>query len=116
MKNYTMPQKDTNSELLWFNHKKISIKPEEVVYLKSCDNYTRFYLSDGKSFLASSTMKSYEKELHKRGYFTRLHRGTLVNLRYLTGIERTKDGHVACLSTGQRIDVSRRKMRILDLP
>lgn len=116
MKNLNNVQKKEDSNVLWFNHRKKSINPDEVVYLKSCDNYTRFYLSDGKNFLASSTMKSYEKELLKRGYFTRLHRGTLVNLKYLTGIERTKDGHVACLSTGQRIDVSRRKMRFLDLP
>ncbi|MFY7910181.1 MAG: LytR/AlgR family response regulator transcription factor [Emticicia sp.] len=116
MKTTIHNRKNYNPNFLWFNHGKKSINPDEVVYLKSCDNYTRFYLSDGKSFLASSTMKSYEKELLKRGYFTRLHRGTLVNLKYLTGIERTKDGPVACLSTGQRIDVSRRKMRILDLP
>lgn len=115
MKNFNNAQKQENSNALWFNHRKKSINPEEVVYLKSCDNYTRFYLSDGKSFLASSTMKAYEKALISRGPFIRLHRGTLVNLNYLTGIERTKDGHVANLSTGQKIEVSRRKMRVLDL-
>ncbi len=115
MKNFNNTQKQEDSNALWFNYRKKSIKPEEVVYLKSCDNYTRFFLSDGKSFLASSTMKAYEKALLSKGSFTRLHRGTLVNLNYIMSIERTKDGHVANLSTGQKIEVSRRKMRVLDL-
>ncbi len=113
----TINQKETrNSEILYLNHRKKSVHTEDVVYLKSYDNYTRFYLNDGQVILASYTMKIFEKQLSGKGDFTRIHRGTLVNLKYLTGIERTKDGHVACLSTGQRIDVSRRKMRILDLP
>ncbi|MER0440352.1 LytTR family DNA-binding domain-containing protein [Emticicia sp. W12TSBA100-4] len=116
MKTNTINPKTCNSEILYLNHRKKSVHTEDVVYLKSYDNYTRFYLNDGQVILASYTMKIFEKQLSGKGDFTRIHRGTLVNLKYLTGIERTKDGHVACLSTGQRIDVSRRKMRILDLP
>lgn len=113
----TIPQKETcNSAILWLNHRKKSVHLEDVVYLKSYDNYTKFHLNNGQIILASYTMKIFEKQLSDKGNFTRIHRGTLVNLNYLIGIERTKDGHVACLSTGQRIDVSRRKMRILDLP
>lgn len=116
MRTYNNAQKQDESSVLWFNHRKKSINPEEVVYLKSVDNYTRFYLNDGKNFLASSTMKAYEKQLLNKGPFTRIHRGILVNMKYLTSIESNKDGNFACLSTGQKIEVSRRKMRILDLP
>lgn len=105
-----------NSEILYLNHRKKSIHLEEVVYLKSYDNYTKFHLNNGQIILASYTMKTFEKRLSGKGNFTRIHRGTLVNLKYLTGFEKTTFGNVACLSTGEKIDVSRRKMRILDLP
>lgn len=112
----TIKQKETrNPEILWLNHRKKSIHPEDVVYLKSYDNYTKFHLCDGQIILASYTMKSFEQKLLNKGDFTRIHRGTLINLKYLTGFERTNEGNVACLSTGEKIDVSRRKMRILDV-
>lgn len=116
MKNTINPKRVCNPEMLWLNHRKKGVHPEEVVYLKSYDNYTRFHLNDGQIILASYTMKTFEKQLTNKGDFTRIHRGTLVNLRYLTGFEKTIEGNVACLSTGEKIDVSRRKMRILDLP
>ena len=116
MKNTINPKRICNSEVLWLNHRKKSIHPEDVVYLKSYENYTKFHLSSGQVILASYTMKIFEKQLSNKGDFTRIHRGTLVNLKYLTGFEKTTFGNVACLSTGEKIDVSRRKMRILDLP
>lgn len=116
MKTNTTNQKTCNSEILYLNHRKKSIHLEEVVYLKSYDNYTKFHLNDGQIILASYTMKIFEKQLSGKGDFTRIHRGTLVNLKYLTGFEKTTCGGFACLSTGEKIDVSRRKMRILDLP
>lgn len=115
MKTTINRQDARNSDKLWLNHRKKSVHPEEVVYLKSYDNYTRFHLSNGQVILASYTMKTFEKQLSDKGEFTRIHRGTLVNLKYLMGFEKTTCGGFACLSTGEKIDVSRRKMRILDL-
>lgn len=113
----TITQKGSNnSAILWLNHRKKSVHLEDVVYLKSYDNYTKFHLNNGQIILASYTMKIFEKQLSDKGNFTRIHRGTLVNLKYITGIEKTTCGGFACLSTGEKIDVSRRKMRILDLP
>lgn len=104
-----------NTDLLWFNHRKTSVNPEDVVYLKSYDNYTKFYLKSGKNFLASLTMKSYEKQLLDKGNFSRINRGILVNLNYLTSIKKTDDGNIAFLSTGEKFEVSRRKMRNMTL-
>lgn len=115
MKNTIIPKKVCNSEMLWLNHRKKSIHPEEVVYLKSYDNYTKFHLSSGQIILASYTMKTFELQLSNKGDFTRIHRGTLLNLKYLTGFEKTIEGNLACLSTGEKIDVSRRKMKILEM-
>lgn len=115
MKNSIISPKNCNPEMLWLNHRKKSIRPEDVVYLKSYDNYTKFYLNSGQVILASYTMKTFEQQLSNKGDFTRIHRGTLLNLKYLTGFEKTIEGHFACLSTGEKIDVSRRKMRILEM-
>lgn len=104
-----------NTDVLWFNHRKKSVHPEEVVYLQSYDNYTKFYLRSGKNFLASHTMKSYEKLLSDKGNFSRINRGILVNLNYLTSIQKTEGGNVAYLSTGEKFEVSRRKMRNIEL-
>lgn len=101
--------------MLWFNHRKKSVFLEEVVYLKSFENYTRFYLKSGQNFLTSFTMKKYEQQLTNKGGFTRIHRGTLLNLKYLLGFEKTNDGHQACLSTGEKIGISRRKMKKFEL-
>ncbi|MBA4851219.1 LytTR family DNA-binding domain-containing protein [Emticicia sp. BO119] len=97
--------------VLWFNHKKKCVRTDDVVYLKSFDNYTRFYLSNGRQFLSSHTMKIYEQQLQSKGDFTRVHRGTLLNLKYLTKFEKNTEGNWACLSTGEKIFVSRRKIK-----
>lgn len=115
MKTNNNTSKTKNPAFLWLNHHKKSIRPEDVVYLKSYENYTKFHLSSGQIILTSYTMKSYEKQLINKGDFTRIHRGTLLNLKYLTGFEKTSDGNIACLSTGEKISISRRKMKILEL-
>jgi len=100
-----------SKNILWFNHKKFFVRAEEVVYLKSFENYTKFYLNNGKQIMASHTMKIYEQQLLDKGDFTRVHRGTLLNLKYLTRFEKNDEGNWACLSTGERIFVSRRKLK-----
>jgi two-component system LytT family response regulator len=109
MKTNTEVAKESN--FLWFNHRKKCVRADEVVYLKSCDNYTRFYLKNGKQFMSSHTMKIYEQQLLNKGDFTRVHRGTLLNLKYLTKFEKNTEGNWAYLSTGERIFVSRRKLK-----
>jgi two-component system LytT family response regulator len=99
------------SNVLWFNHKKNYVRTDEVVYLKSFDNYTKFYLINGRQIMSSHTMKIYEQQLLNKGDFTRVHRGTLLNLKYLKKFEKNPEGNWACLSTGERIFVSRRKIK-----
>ncbi|GAB3519139.1 hypothetical protein GCM10027442_40500 [Emticicia fontis] len=56
-------------------------------------------------------MKIYEQILLSKGEFTRIHRGTLLNLKYLKRFEKNVEGNWAYLSTGERIFVSRRKIK-----
>ncbi len=115
MKNYTQKQNNINNELLWFNHQKTSVQLEEVVYLKSLENYTQFYLKSGQVLIASYTMKSYEQKLSGNQHFTRIDRGTVINLRYLLKFETNEEGNFALLSTGEKMGISRRKSKVLKL-
>ena len=67
MKNNITNKKICNPEMLWLNHNKKSIHPEEVVYFKSYENYTKFHLKNGQVILASYTMKSFEQKLLNKG-------------------------------------------------
>ena len=109
MKTNTEVAKESN--LLWFDHRKKCVRADDVVYLKSFDNYTRFYMNNGRQFMSSHTMKIFEERLLTKGVFSRVHRGTLLNLKYLKKFEKNPEGNWACLSTGEKIFVSRRKLK-----
>ncbi|AFK04453.1 LytTr DNA-binding region [Emticicia oligotrophica DSM 17448] len=98
-------------KLIWFNHGKICIQPDEVVYLSSLENYTEFHLSCGRKVVSSRTLKTHETDLINKGHFARVHRKFMLNLRYLKHIERQGEEHIAHLTTGDKIVVSRRKAR-----
>ncbi|MFN3851557.1 MAG: LytR/AlgR family response regulator transcription factor [Spirosomataceae bacterium] len=114
MKKYFTKPSYCDPNLLWFEHGKLSIQPDEVVYLSSLENYTKFHLSGGRVLISSRTMKLHQEQLNVIGQnFARIHRKFLLNLKYLNCIEESEDGHVARLSTGEEIIVSRRKAKIL---
>ncbi|MEO0733046.1 MAG: LytTR family DNA-binding domain-containing protein, partial [Bacteroidota bacterium] len=55
------------------------ITPAEVRYCEAADNFTRFYLEDGRKLLICRKLKFYEALLGPLG-FCRIHRSSLVNL------------------------------------
>ncbi len=112
MKKYFTKPDFCDPMMLWFEHGKMSIKPEEVVYMSSLENYTKFHLADGQIILSSRTMKLHEDQLVQKGLnFARIHRKYVLNLNYLNSIEQSEDGHFAHLSNGDSIIVSRRKAK-----
>ncbi|MFY7908760.1 MAG: LytR/AlgR family response regulator transcription factor [Emticicia sp.] len=98
-------------QLIWFDHGKTCVRPEEVVYLSSLENYTEFHLKCGKKVVSSRTLKIHETQLIKKGQFARVHRKFMLNLQYLKQIERHGEEHIALLTTGDKIIVSRRKAK-----
>ena len=111
MKKFFARPQTCDPMLLWFNHGKLSVQPNEVVYLSSLENYTKFHLTNNINFISSRTMKLHEAQLSSKGQFIRLHRKFLLNLKFLLGFETTEEGKFACLSTGEKLCVSRRKGR-----
>lgn len=79
----------------------------EVVHIEADDNYTHFFLTTGKHFLISKTLKDVETLLPADG-FCRVHKSHLVNISH---IERfvNRDGGYLILSNNKQVPVSKRK-------
>lgn len=79
----------------------------QLVRLQSDRNYTLIFLADGRRLLASKTLGSFEKLLP--GSFLRVHRSHLVNLDYISHLDRV--GYRCILKDGQTIKVSGRHFK-----
>lgn len=79
----------------------------EIMYLKADINYTIFHLANGKKLISSYTLKTYEAT---HSTFIRIHRGTLINPRYIKSLEREGVTAHINLKDGSKMAVSRRRM------
>jgi two-component system LytT family response regulator len=86
---------------------KIRIIPAaEILYLEAADDYVKIHVKEG-SFLKNNTLSYFENMLGEQ-QFVRVHRSYLLNVSMITRIEPyEKDGHLAVLSTGARVPVSK---------
>lgn len=89
------------------------ITPNEIRYLEAADNFTTFYLTDGRKLLICRKLKFYEALLEPAG-FCRIHRSTVVNLSQVRRYHRGKGGAVT-LQDGTELSVaSARKQALLE--
>jgi two-component system LytT family response regulator len=79
--------------------------PEEIVRCESVGNYTKFYATNGKTYLISRTLGDYDGLLSPYN-FIRTHKSHLVNRKYISFIDH--DGFVV-LKDNTRVEVSRRR-------
>ena len=86
---------------------KIKIIPvAHIQYLEAADDYVKIVTSDG-SFLKKKTMSFFEDSLESF-HFVRVHRSYIINTQLITRIDaHEKDSHLALLSTGVRVPVSK---------
>jgi two-component system, LytTR family, response regulator len=79
---------------------------DKLDYAEAQDDYIAL-VSQGKKYLKQQTISSLESSLDP-AYFVRIHRSYIVNLERVTRLEPYgKDSHVAILSDGTRLPVSR---------
>lgn len=120
-----LPQADTSQSLNalennYTNHnkeqKKIVLKTQESIYVlnvkdiircEADENYTRFFLNDGRRILISKPLKEYDEMLTEYGFF-RVHQSHLINLDYFKQFKKI-DGGFAVMSDKSEIPVSSRK-------
>lgn len=85
------------------------LKPEEILYCESENNYTTIHLLNGKSILLSKTIKSIDETLQSLGTFLRVHRSYIVNLDFVEKFNSFES--TLLLRNNVSIDVSERKRK-----
>lgn len=84
-------------------------QPDEIIRCEAIGNYTKFILTNKKSFLSSRTLKEYDELLAEK-QFLRVHRTHLVNKKYIQSLSGDRE---VKLSDGSFVEVSRRKWDII---
>ncbi len=89
------------------------VNVNDIIRAEANDNYTNFYLTNGKTFLVSKTLKHFD-DLLTDFDFIRTHKSHLVNLQYITKYIKGKGGQVR-MSDDSYVDVSAtRKKELLE--
>ncbi len=86
---------------------KIRIIPTaNIQYLEAADDYVKIHTAEGV-FLKNKTMGYFEEMLGSQN-FIRIHRSYIINVQLITRIDPyEKENHLAILSTGARLPVSK---------
>jgi len=84
-------------------------QPDEIIRCEAVGNYTKFFLSNKKSFLSSRTLKDYDDLLSNKE-FLRVHRAHLVNKKYINSFSTDRE---LKLTDGSFVEVSRRKWDVI---
>ncbi len=85
-----------------------SVPSQRIVRVEGEGNYSVFHFNDGTQLTVSLTLKRLESRL-PANVFVRLHKKHIVNLLYLKGINAHRRQLTVDLTTGEQLDVSRRK-------
>ena len=99
------------SELVHLGSRK-TINASNILLLKADTNYTLIYLVDGTEFMTATNLGTLEERL-KDFNFYRTHRSTLINLNYISDIERdffSGNFEVIRMKNNLNIRVARRKI------
>ncbi len=96
-----------NNRIVVKDNGKIKIIPlAQVQWLEAADDYVKIITAEG-SFLKKKTMQHFENSLPPQE-FIRIHRSYIVNAALITRIDlHEKDSHLALLTTGARLPVSK---------
>lgn len=65
------------------------IHPDDIIYLQAEGNYTDIHYGEGKILTSSMNLGKLEEQLPS-GRFFRIHRSVIINLKYLTSVNRSK--------------------------
>lgn len=80
---------------------------DKIMYCKSDNSYTSFFLEDKKEIVVSKGMKDYAELLEEYG-FIRPHQSYIVNIKHIDRIDKT-DGGFIILNNGTEIPISKRR-------
>ncbi|CAM1342729.1 LytR/AlgR family response regulator transcription factor [Tenacibaculum amylolyticum] len=75
----------SNTLFIHVNSSYVSVSLQELIKCEADGNYTKFFMDSGDEYLASKSLKYYEKMLKNKGFF-RANRSVLINVRYIKSI------------------------------
>ncbi len=81
------------------------LQPQDILRCEAVGNYTKFYVTNGKTYLISRTLGEYDTLLTPQ-QFIRTHKSHLVNKKFISFIDH--DGF-AVLKDNSRVEISRRR-------
>ena len=81
------------------------LQPQEIIRCEAVGNYTKFFVTSGKSYLISKTLGEYDTLLTPQN-FIRTHKSHLVNKKFISFIDH--EGF-AVLKDNTKVEVSRRR-------
>jgi len=84
------------------------VNVDDIVFLEADDNYTFIHLQDRQRCLVCKTLKRFEGELCET-HFIRCHKSFMINLLFVREIRLTAV-NLVCLTTGEKIPISRRRL------
>jgi len=86
----------------------------DILYCRSDNSYTSFYLNSGNEIIISKGLKDYIEMLKDYSFF-RPHQSYLVNLNYVAKVDKA-DGGFVVMKSGKQIPVSsRQKKKLINL-
>lgn len=83
----------------------VFVDMDEIIYCVSESNYTRVFLTDGRSIVVAKTMRLIEDMVSADDFF-RVHHSYLVNTKYIISFAR-EDGGYLVVSNGNILPLSR---------
>jgi len=85
------------------------VKNNEIIHLEADESYTTIYLTEGRKYLSSKTIKVYEDHLNPNMFF-RTHKSHIINMAHHLKEFSRSDGNVAIMSNNAAVPISRRKL------
>ncbi len=81
--------------------------PEDIIYISGENNYSTFYLKDGRNVVVCKTLKDYEDQLSSEHFF-RVHKSYLININYVKKLNKGIELSVS-MSNDSVIEIAARK-------
>ncbi|WP_025742508.1 LytR/AlgR family response regulator transcription factor [Aquimarina pacifica] len=107
-KKYDLFQTFINREnpqfLLHTGNEYISVRVNDIIKFTAEGNYTKFYLLNGETYLASKILKYYYELLKDQGFF-KAHRSVVINIDYIASIYKKE---TILLKNKEKINISAR--------
>jgi two-component system LytT family response regulator len=83
----------------------------EIVRLEASDNYTVFFMLDGKKHTQSGSLNSYFARIKEEGCFLRIHRSHAINLIYVSRID---NSGMVVMMDGSKLPINEKVRPVID--